>query len=277
MKLIDIGVNLMDSSYDHDREEVIKSAVEAGVSPLIITASGEQGSLNAALYARKYNAAHPGTLYVKAGVHPHEAKSWGDGAMDFFRALIRKCRDQNSESRNPGPVAIGECGLDYNRDFSPRDLQRKCFVKQAELAAEFSLPLFLHERDAFEDFSAILKDHIKTVPAAVVHCFTGNGNQLDHYLSLGCYIGITGWICDERRGSHLWDLVNRIPPDRLMIETDGPWLLPRDLPFKVKSRRNEPKYLPHIAKAIARHLDKDPSILSGETYDNTKTFFGIIE
>ena len=285
MKLIDIGVNLMDPSYDHDREEVIKSAAEAGVSPLIITASGEQGSLNAALYAKKYNAVHPGSLYVKAGIHPHDAKKWGDGTVEFFRNLILECSSQKSEKGSYGIVAIGECGLDYNRDFSPRDQQRKCFVKQAELAAEFSLPLFLHERDAgqdagcpaFEDFSAILEDHIKSVPAVVVHCFTGTGDQLDYYLSLGCYIGITGWICDERRGSHLWDLVKKIPPERLMIETDGPYLFPRDLPFKTKSKRNEPKYLPHITETVARYLDKDPKILASETYENTKAFFGIIE
>ena len=275
MKLIDIGINLMDYSYDRDREEVIKAAAEAGVSPLVITGSGERGSLEAALFAEKYNAVHPGALYSKAGVHPHEAKNCGNGTMDFFRELIL-------EKSGPGPidqrsaiVAIGECGLDYNRDFSPRDVQRRWFVKQAELAAEFSLPLFLHERDAFADFSIILREHIKTVPAAVVHCFTGAGDELDYYLSLGCYIGITGWLCDERRGKHLRELVKNIPSDRLMLETDGPYLLPRDLPFKVKNKRNEPKFLPHVAETLARFLNKDTKKLAKETHENSKRFFGI--
>jgi TatD DNase family protein len=109
----------------------------------------------------------------------------------------------------------------------------------------------------------------------VVHCFTGTGGELDHYLSLGCYIGITGWICDERRGRHLRELVKNIPADRLLLETDGPFLLPRDIPFKVKNKRNEPKFLPHIAETVARCLDKDPAKLAKETFANTKKFFNI--
>ena len=276
MKLIDTGINLMDSSYDRDREEVIKAAAEAGVSPLIITASGEQGSLKAALFAGRYNAANPGALYTKAGVHPHEAKNCGNDTMDFLRQLIREKSGKGPMGPGAGIVAVGECGLDYNRDFSPRDVQRRWFVKQAELAGEFSLPLFLHERDAFADFSIILGEYIKSVPAAVVHCFTGTGDELDYYLSLGCYIGITGWICDERRGRHLRELVRNIPPDRLMLETDGPYLLPRDLPLKIKNKRNEPKFLPHIAETIGRLLDKDPKKLAKETFENSRRFFGIV-
>jgi len=265
MKLIDIGINLMNSAYDRDRDEVVKTAAAAGVSPLVITGSGERSSLAAALYASTYSAGQHGALYATAGVHPHEAKNCGSGTIDFLKELALK----------KGAKAIGECGLDYNRDFSPRDVQRKWFVKQAELAAELSLPLFLHERDAFADFSTILADYINAVPAAVVHCFTGTVEGLERCLSMGCYIGITGWICDERRGKHLADLVKLIPKDRLMLETDGPYLLPRDLPIKVRNRRNEPRFLPHIAETVARHLDKDPAELAEETFNNTKRFFGI--
>jgi TatD DNase family protein len=265
MKLIDIGVNLLNSAYDKDRDETVKAAASAGVSPLVITGSGERSSLNAALYA---SASAAGSLYSTAGIHPHEAKSCGKDSIGFLRELVREKK---------AVKAIGECGLDYNRDFSPRDVQRRCFVKQAELAAELSLPLFLHERDAFADFSIILADHIKSVPAAVVHCFTGTGDELDHYLSLGCFIGITGWICDERRGRHLRELVKNIPPGRLMLETDGPYLLPRDLPFRARNKRNEPGYLPHIAEAVSRLLDKDPAKLAKETYANSKRFFRIGE
>ena len=281
MKLIDVGLNLMDPSYDQDREQVIQAAAEAGVSPLVITASGERNCREALLYADRYNSSHPGALYCKAGLHPHDAKNWHEGSADFFKGLIREREpgDPGFLSQRTPIAAIGECGLDYNRDFSPRDIQRRCFVKQAELASELSLPLFLHERDAFEDFSAILGDHIRSVPAALVHCFTGSGDELEHYLSLGCYIGITGWVCDERRGKHLWDLVKRIPADKLMLESDGPYLLPRDLPAElkgsVKGRRNEPKYLPHINFILARLLDKDPRQLAKETYENSFRFFGM--
>ena len=140
---------------------------------------------------------------------------------------------------------------------------------------ELSLPLFLHERDAFVDFSIILSEYAKTVPAMVVHCFTGSGEELEHYLSLGCYIGITGWINDERRGKHLRELVKLIPRDRLLLETDAPFLLPRDLPIKAKNKRNEPRFLPHIAETVARCLEKDPAKLAKETTENTKRFFGL--
>ena len=266
MKLIDIGINLMNPSYDKDRDEVVKAAVRAGVSPLVITGSGERSSMAAALYASEFNAGNPGTLYTTAGIHPHEAKRCGNGTIELCRSIALE----------KGAKAIGECGLDYNRDFSPRDVQRRWFVKQAELAAELSLPLFLHERDAFTDFSIILREYVKAVPAAVVHCFTGTGEELDYYLSLGCYIGITGWICDERRGKHLRELVKNIPRSRLMLETDGPFLLPRDLPFKVRNRRNESQYLCHIAQTVAQLLDKDPEKLAKETVANTKKFFGIV-
>ncbi|MCL2381506.1 MAG: TatD family hydrolase [Treponema sp.] len=265
MKLIDIGINLMNSAYDRDRDEVVVAAAAAGVSPLVITGSGERSSLDAALYASARNALAPGSLYATAGVHPHEVKNCTEHTISVLRELARE----------KSVKAIGECGLDYNRDFSPRDVQRRWFVKQIELAAELSLPLFLHERDAFADFSIILGNYIGSVPAAVVHCFTGTGEELERYLSLGCYIGITGWICDERRGSHLRELVTRIPKDRLMLETDGPYLLPRDLPVKAKNKRNEPRFLPHIARTVAQCTGKDPAKLAKETRANTKRFFGI--
>jgi TatD DNase family protein len=271
MKLIDIGVNLMAPSYDRDREGVIEAAARAGVSPLVITGSDEQSSRNALVYAAGYNGQKPGkelkALYATAGVHPHQAKTCGKGTVDTLRQLAVEM----------GAVAIGECGLDYNRDFSPREVQRKWFIKQIELAAELSLPLFLHGRDAFDDFSGILREYAGAVSAMVVHCFTGTGEELAACLSLGCHIGITGWICDERRGRHLGELVKMIPPDKLMVETDGPYLLPRDLPVKVRGKRNESRFLPHIAAAIAGHLGKDPRQLAAETFANTKKFFALQE
>ena len=295
MKLIDIGANLMSPSFDRDRDEVIKAAALAGVSPLIITGSSERSSAEAASYACLYNAGNSQSLFYTAGVHPHEVKNCGKETIDRLRELCRgrtggrpgavsgAVSGEVSGAVNgavngaiSGAKAVGECGLDYNRDFSPRDVQRRWFVEQAELAAELSLPLFLHERDAFSDFSGILREYAASVPAVVVHCFTGTGAELEYYLSLGCYIGITGWICDERRGIHLTELVKMIPADRLLLETDAPYLLPRDLPFKVRNRRNEPKYLPHIAETVARLLGKGPVQLAEETFANSKRFFGII-
>jgi TatD DNase family protein len=172
-------------------------------------------------------------------------------------------------------AAIGECGLDYNRDFSPRDKQRECFEAQIDLAAELGKPLFLHERDAFADFSAILKKKRGAVSRAVVHCFTGGEKELETYLELDCYIGITGWICDERRGAHLIPLVKKIPPDRLLLETDAPYLLPRNLPGNKRNGRNEPRYLVHIAAFVAAILGKAPEVLAAETFANSRRFFGL--
>lgn len=214
--LIDIGVNLMHRSFHQDREQIVERAAEKGVSPLVITGTSVRNSTEAARYAARY----PGQLYATAGVHPHDAKSCNSQTIAQLKALAVL----------PQVVAIGECGLDYNRDFSPRDVQREWFAKQIRLAIELQLPLFLHEREAFADFMAILKE--QGAPKAVVHCFTGTRAELAAYLDMGLYIGITGWICDERRGKHLQQLVRSIPLDRLMIETDAPFLTPRDLKEK---------------------------------------------
>jgi TatD DNase family protein len=255
--IIDIGVNLMHPSFDRDREAVIAAAASAGVSPLIITGTSVEDSRKALEYA----ALHPGRLYATAGVHPHEAKTCGASTLSALRELAA-C---------DAAVAIGECGLDYNRDFSPRPVQREWLEKQLVLALELDLPLFLHERDAAEDFTAILRS--SGVTNMAVHCFTGTEAGLERYLELGAYIGITGWICDERRGQNLRSLVRRIPPDRLLIETDAPFLLPRDLGEKVRGGRNEPRFLRHIAHTIARCLKKDEEQLVRETRENTRRFF----
>lgn len=261
MKIIDIGVNLMHRSFSEDRERVVQSAIEEGVSPLIMTGTSEKSSMQAAKYASKY----PGKLYSTVGVHPHDAKSCTSQTIKNLENLAKEdC-----------VVAIGECGLDYNRNFSPRDIQCKYFEAQIELACKIGLPLFLHERDAFEDFYKILDKYKSDVSNMVVHCFTGKKEELMAYLELGCHIGITGWICDERRGRHLIDLVKLIPQDKLMIETDAPFLTPRNLDEKPKDGRNEPKFLVHILDELAYHLDEDMEDLADKTYQNTERFFKI--
>jgi TatD DNase family protein len=266
--LVDIGVNLMHPSFDADREAVLGAAEAAGIGALIITGTDAESSRRAADYAARERPSGPG-LYATAGVHPHNARdaAWGSGGNT--PALLREL------ARRREVAAIGECGLDYNRDYSPRDTQRRCFEAQLALARELEMPLFLHERDAFGDFFAILKNYMAGGQRAVVHCFTGGPRELSAYLDLGCYIGITGWICDERRGRSLGELIREIPPGRLLLETDAPFLIPRDLGEKVRGGRNEPKYLAHVAAAAARHLGKPPEQLARETGENSRRFFGL--
>jgi TatD DNase family protein len=173
--------------------------------------------------------------------------------------------------------AIGECGLDYNRDFSPREVQRQWFEAQVELAAELGMPLFVHERDALDDTVAVLEPHFAKVPGAVIHCFTGNEESLDRYLELGMHIGITGWICDERRGLHLREIVSRIPLDKLMLETDAPYLIPRSMRPKAKSGRNEPSYLTWVLAAVAEAYGLSEQEVAEQTTKTAERFFDLGE
>ena len=261
---IDIGINLTHRSFNHDREEVVKNAAEKCVFPLIITGTSVRASKTASDYASK-SSANGTPMYSTAGVHPHDAKSCDEQTISQLRRL----------SRLPHVVAIGECGLDYDRDFSPRDVQKKWFAQQISLAKSENMPLFLHERAAFEDFTAILKENRDICNRAVVHCFTGTATELNAYLDLGCYIGITGWVCDERRGTDLRRILKNIPLDRLMIETDAPFLTPRNLRERPTDNRNEPRYLPHIAAEIAGCMGKSVDLIAEETTKNARAFFGI--
>ncbi len=261
MFLIDIGLNLMHSSFKKDRKEIIEEAKKVGVDKSIITGTNVNSSKIAADFASKY----PDTLYSTAGVHPHDAKTCDDKTLEQLRKI----------AENPSVVAIGECGLDYNRDFSPRDVQREWFEKQVELAEELNMPLFLHEREAHEDLYKILEYHPEIAKKAVVHCFTGTLKEAQNYIDLGCYIGITGWICDMKRGKSLQEAVSVIPSDKLMIETDAPFLIPKNFDKKPKKNRNEPKYLPHILKTIAYYKDEDCETLKKEVTKTTEKFFNI--
>jgi TatD DNase family protein len=235
--LIDIGINLAHDSYDADRDAVIARARNAGVIQMVVTGSSLASTAQAIALAR----AHPGRLFATAGVHPHHASELTGERLAELAAL----------ARHDEIVAMGECGLDYFRNFSPRAAQQQAFHRQLELALELCKPVFLHQRDAYADFIAILREHALHW-RGVAHCFTGDVHELDSNLELGLAIGITGWICDERRGTHLAPLMPHVPADRLLLETDGPYLLPRDLKPRPASRRNEPAYLPQVAAAVAR-------------------------
>jgi TatD DNase family protein len=261
MEFIDIGINLAHDSFDADRAEVMQRARDAGVVQMIVTGSSVEGTGKSLELVR----AHSGTLHCTAGVHPHHAADLTESALVELQTLARE----------PGVVAVGECGLDYFRDFSPRELQRRAFHWQLEIAAKLRKPVFLHQRDAHEDFLAILREHHAGLAGAVAHCFTAGEKERDAYLELGLHIGITGWICDERRGLHLREVVKGIPAERLMLETDAPYLLPRDLKPAPRSRRNEPHFLPHVARAVAAARGEPLEQLARETLHTTRRFFAI--
>jgi len=260
MQLIDIGANLTHDSFRDDLPEVLERAAAAGVAPIVVTGADERGSRDALALARQ----HPARLRSTAGVHPHVAERADTDVIAHLREL----------AGDELVAAVGEAGLDFNRDFSPRDIQRDLFERQLHLAIELGMPVFAHERDAHEAFVEILEPLRSDLGPLVVHCFTGSREELDAYLDLDCHIGITGWICDERRGHHMHDFLDRIPAERLMIETDAPYLLPRDLEPRPKSRRNEPSYLPHILATLARIRDEPPERLAEKTTATARRFFG---
>ena len=261
MPLLDIGANLTHESFRHDLDAVLERAHAVGVHRMVVTGASREGSEQALILARQ----HPGHLYATAGVHPHHAIDYDD-ATD---ALLRELATQ------PEVRAVGETGLDYHRNYSPRDVQLDVFERQLKIAAEFGKPLFLHQRDAHEDFIALMRRYRDRVPAAVVHCFTDTAEALHDYLALDCHIGITGWICDERRGTHLRELVKTIPADRLMIETDAPYLLPRTVRPQPSHRRNEPMYLKHICEEIARDRGESVEKTAANSTRTAEAFFGL--
>jgi TatD DNase family protein len=260
-ELIDIGANLTHSSFAADLDQVIRAAVAAGVTRQVVTGTDLASSRAAADLA----ARHPRMLWSTAGVHPHHAASFEPELRAHLEELLAL----------PAVVAVGECGLDYFRDFSPRPAQRAAFVAQLEIAARTGKPVFLHQRDAHEDFTAILTEHRAALRGGVAHCFTGGPEQLAAYLGLDLAIGITGWVCDERRGSELRAAVPRIPRDRLLLETDAPYLLPRDLAPPPKSRRNEPAYLPHIAATVAALRGESLASVAAASTQNAVRLFGL--
>ena len=259
--LIDIGANIAHDSFDEDRADMMQRAADAGVSRIVVTGSSDTSNARAALLAEQ----SPGVLYSTAGVHPHHASDYTDESDSLIRSLIQK----------DAVVAVGECGLDYFRNFSPREAQLAAFRRQLEIAKESGLPVFLHQRDAHDDFVELLEPAMPDLSRAVAHCFTGEGESLREYVAMGLYIGITGWICDERRGKHLHDIVSIIPDDRILIETDAPYLLPRTVRPKPKSRRNEPMYLREVARVVAEARGQTEEHVARITTANAERFFGL--
>ncbi|TQF72486.1 TatD family hydrolase [Pseudoalteromonas luteoviolacea] len=230
--IIDAGVNLTSSQFDKDRESVLERARDANVANMLLIGCDIQSSIDSQIMAKSYG------FCSTAGVHPHDAK-------DAPANLLSQLKELASLKE---VVAIGECGLDFNRDFSPRPIQEQVCAAQLQLAEQLAMPVYLHERDAHTRLRALLSE---VDVNGVLHCFTGDKQALKYYLDYGLMIGVTGWVCDERRGQQLRELIEYIPNDRLLIETDSPYLLPRTLKPKPKSRRNEPAYLHEVAGQIA--------------------------
>lgn len=260
-ELVDIGVNLVHKRFAKDRDEVLQRARDAGVTQMIVTGTDTETSESAATLCE----AHPGALFCTAGVHPHNADAWSN---DMHREIAAQ------GGRGP-VVAIGEAGLDFNRNFSTPANQEKAFAAQLEIAAERGLPIFLHQRDAHDRFMAILREYRDHLVGGVAHCFTGGRDELWPYLDIDLHVGVTGWICDGDRGHALRECVADIPAERLMIETDAPFLTPKDLRPKPRGGRNEPGFLPHVLDAVATHTGRTAEEVARQSTAVARRFFGL--
>lgn len=254
----DTGVNLTNSKLLPQADDIINRALGAGVQRMLVIGTSVAESEAALALCERY----PAQLVASVGVHPHDAAA---APADFIERL-------RSLSQHPAVVAIGECGLDYNRLYSPASQQRQVFAAQLALAAERQLPVYLHERDAQQDQLTLLRQYREQIPAYFSHCFTGNKQALAAYLQLDCYIGITGWICDERRGQELQQAVLDIPNERLLLETDAPFLLPRNV--RPRPRYNSPQLLPAIAEMVASLRQQSLSQLAEQCWQNSVRLFG---
>jgi TatD DNase family protein len=259
--LIDVGANLTHESFRHDLSAVLQRAAASDVRRLIVTGTSLPASEAALALAHQ----HPGVLWATAGVHPHNAAEFDAVTETRLGVLLR----------DPQVVAAGECGLDYFRDLAPRPAQRDAFARQLELAGRSGRPLFLHQRDAHDDFLAILREQGSRLQPGVAHCFTNGPAEMTDYLNLGLHIGITGWICDDRRAGDLRAAAQSLPLDRVVVETDAPYLLPRSLRPAPTGRRNEPAHLTEVIRVLAEFMDCSPDDLAAASTRNAEALFGL--
>tara|TARA_B110000114_G_C15063927_1_gene386565 strand:- start:881 stop:1669 length:789 start_codon:yes stop_codon:yes gene_type:complete len=259
--VIDIGVNFTNKRFDKDRSDIIQRAKKNKVSGFLVTGTNIEESKKALDLCQQF----PNYLNCTAGVHPHDADHVSANYLEEITELARHHQVK----------AIGECGLDFNRNFSAPEQQLQVFQQQIDLAVVLKLPLFLHQREAFEPWLELLKPALGKVPAMVSHCFTGNKKELERCLAADMYIGITGWLCDERRGQELRDIIKYIPLNRLMIETDAPYLTPRNIRPKPKSSRNEPSYLPYVVQTYAELTGLSSEIIIQQSTINAQKVFDL--
>jgi len=264
--IVDIGLNLGHKSFQKSLPDIVSRALDKGVTRLVITGTSERASEAGVKMANDPSLcldAHTNqrVLYATAGVHPHDAKQWGPGTRDKITSLLR----------DPACVAVGECGLDFNRNFSPPDVQERVFEEQVRLAVELGKPLFCHEREAHHKFLEVLSRVEGVRPERVcVHCFTGTRAELQTYVDKGFMIGFTGCICDDKRGKALRGLVPLVPMEQTMIETDAPFMMPTG-----NRGRNEPANLPAVLRTVAECHGVGEEEAALATTRNAVAFFGL--
>ncbi len=258
IRFYDIGLNLFCDQFK-EPDSIIAGAEAAGVK-CILTGSDPRDNRLVAGYVGKHD------LYGTAGIHPHNAERAAECDLDEIRRFV---------TENERIVAVGECGLDYDRMFSPKDTQLDCLKRHIAIAGETGKPMFLHERDAAEDMIACFEPFPEICARSVVHCFTGTRETIEKYLSMGFHIGITGWICDDRRAADLREAVKSLPLDRVLLETDAPYLTPRNV--KKLPRTNVPQNIVYVAAELAKHMGVEAAELEAAARRNTERLFGIGE
>ena len=259
MILFDSHCHIDDKGYDRDLPDVMERARAAGVRAVMAVGIDRKTSRRAIEIADRFNH-----VYTSVGVHPHDAIQCSGPVLQELRQLAET---------NDCVRAWGETGLDFNRMFSPKEDQEACFTAQLAMAGELDLPLIFHERDSKGRFYDILKSEGPASRRGVVHCFSGTREEMFKYLDLGYYIGITGILTILQRGEYLRQIAPLIPEDRIVIETDAPYLAPK--PQKNKHRRNEPAFVASVMSRLAEVRGTDPDTLSKAVFDNTLRLYDI--
>lgn len=255
-KYYDIGLNLFCKQFS-EPEKIIKEAKENEIC-CILTGTDIKEDKKINEFVKTHDA------FGTAGIHPHNADRAKQADFHFIEQIL---------TQNDKLVAVGECGLDYDRMFSTKENQIRCLEKHIVLAEKLNKPLFLHERSATDDFIKRFKNHLDICKKSVIHCFTGNKATLDRYLSMGFSIGITGWICDDRRAKELRDAVHIIPLDRVLVETDAPYLTPKNIPGL--NRRNVPQNIKYVVRDLAKYMKVEENVLIENAKKNTIRVFQI--
>ena len=258
-EIADIACNFTSDRFDNDLDEVINQAIVNNITKFGLICSRLSDIDKLLEIYNRYSK----DMFFTIGVHPHHANEINEEYLKKLKEVIN----------NNNPHAIGETGLDFFRNLSTYEEQIYAFEEQIKIAIDTNKPLFLHQRDSHDDFIKILRKYSSDINKSVVHCFTGTKEQLNDYLELDCYIGVTGWICDAKRNVELRKTIKNIPLERLMIETDCPYLIPKNLDEKPKNNRNEPTYLNHIANEVAALMKKDINDIREKTYKTSLSFF----
>lgn len=253
--LFDSHAHLDDRRFDKNRQEIIENAQAAGISYILNPGADFTTSVNAVKLAEQYDM-----VYAAVGVHPHDAKDMDDITLELLKGLARK----------PKVVAIGEIGLDFYYDNSPRDLQREWFRKQIHLAKEMNLPIIIHDRDANDEVMRTLKEEKAFDVGVLMHCYSGSAELAKQYIRLGALISIAGPVTYNNARKTV-EVVETIPLEYLLIETDSPYLTP--VPHRGKT--NEMAYVKYVAEKIAEIKGISFDEVAQQTTENAKKFFGI--